>query len=129
MSNAVKIIVVLVSIGMIVILNILIAKYTDNIIDNLGVKVDDLKESLSEERFDKSKEQSKEIRKIWEKDTDKFGYFMDHEELEKLTLKIMIVDENLKNNDYERAIEDSIEVKFLLEHIKEKLKFKLSNVF
>lgn len=129
MRNGVKIAIIVASIAMVVVLNILIAKYTDNIIDNLGVKVDNLKESLSEERFDKSKEQSKEIRKIWEKDTDKFGYFMDHEELEKLTLKIMIVDENLKNDDYDRAIEDSIEVKFLLEHIKEKLKLKLSNVF
>lgn len=129
MSNSIKITIVLASIAMIFILNLFIGKYIDKVIDNLGVKVDDLKQSLENRNFDKSKEQSKEIRETWEKDTDKFGYFMDHEELEKLTLKIMIVDENLKNDDYERAIEDSIEVKFLLEHIKEKLKLRLSNVF
>lgn len=124
-----KIVMILTSIAVIVALNLLIGKYTDKIIDNIGVKVDNLKQSLARKDFDKSKEISKEIREMWENETDKFGYFMDHEELEKLTLKIMIVDENLKNDDYERAIEDSIEVKFLLEHIEEKLKLRLSNVF
>ncbi len=129
MSNSMKIVMILTSIAVIVALNLLIGKYTDKIIDNIGVKVDNLKQSLARKDFDKSKEISKEIREMWENETDKFGYFMDHEELEKLTLKIMIVDENLKNDDYERAIEDSIEVKFLLEHIEEKLKLRLSNVF
>lgn len=129
MSNGVKIVVVLISIVMIVIMNILIGKYTDKNIDDMGAKVDSLRQSLGDSNFDKSKKQSKELRNDWEKYEDKFAYFMDHEELEKLTLKIIIVDENLRNEDYERAIEDIIEVKFLLQHIKEKLKFKLSNVF
>ena len=65
----------------------------------------------------------------WNESEEKLAYFIEHDELEKISSQIAIMNENTNNKEYKLALEDNIETKFLLEHVKDKLKLKIKNVF
>ena len=129
MNNTVKVIVIIVFMIVILVLNWLVGSYTDKAINNMEAGVAQLKKTLLAGNYEESKKQSEKLRDNWNEYENKFAYFMDHEEIEKLSVKVYAIDENASNKYYELALEDSIETKFLLEHVKDKLKWKLNNVF
>ena len=129
MSNAVKITFAVVFKLSICFLDIFLGKTTDKLIYETEEKLDSLKSALAEKNYDECKKKSEELNDKWEYCEDKFSYFIEHDELEKVSSKVAIISENSKNNEYKLALEDSIETKYLLEHIKDKLKLKLNNVF
>lgn len=129
MNNNVKIALIVVFVSVIIILEVLIQNFTDSTLSKMEKEIEDLKNSLLAENHEESKKKSEEIKAYWEEKEEKFGYFMDHEEIEKLSTKIMIIDENANNSEYKLALEDSIEAKFLVKHIKDKLKMNMGNVF
>ncbi len=129
MNNTVKVIVIIVFMIVILVLNWLVGSYTDKAINNMEAGVAQLKKTLLAGNYEESKKQSEKLRDNWNEYENKFAYFMDHEEIEKLSVKVAAIAENASNKEYELALEDSIETKFLLEHVKDKLKWKLNNVF
>ena len=129
MNNTVKVIVIIVFMIVILVLNWLVGSYTDKAINNMEAGVAQLKKTLLAGNYEESKKQSEKLRDNWNEYENKFAYFMDHEEIEKLIVKVAAIAENASNKEYELALEDSIETKFLLEHVKDKLKWKLNNVF
>ena len=129
MTNTVKIVSIIIVIITIVILNFIVGRYTDKVMDHMEAGIDELKQSLLDGKYEESIKQSEKLRDEWKSYEDNFGYFMDHEEIEKLSVKVAVIAENARNKEYELALEDSIETRFLLEHVKDKLKMKLSNVF
>ncbi len=129
MSNQIKIILVIIFILLIVALEVIVCKSTNNIIDDAQNKIISLQEALLSKDYEKTKEESKKLSDEWEKNQEKFLYFMHHEEIEQISVKIAAISENSENKAYESALEDSTEAKFLLEHLKDKLKLTLNNVF
>ena len=57
------------------------------------------------------------------------AFYTEHNELEKVSLKISILKKNIEIDDKNMAIEYLEEVKFWLNHIMEKDKLKLKNIF
>lgn len=129
MTNKVKILLIVILLIAVLALNVLVGWYTDNSIDDMETKIDELKQLLLDGNYEESKTKSEKIRDDWDEYENKFAYFMDHEEIEKLSVKVAAIAENATNKEYELALEDSVETKFLLEHVKDKLKLKLNNVF
>ncbi len=86
----------------------------------------------SEEIEDNAKNIKADVKKLkdsWFKEEAKLSYFSEHDELEKITYAIVILEENVNNNEYEESLNNLIEAKFWLEHVKEKDSFKLKNIF
>lgn len=65
----------------------------------------------------------------WFKEEKKLSFFAEHDELEKISYAITILEENAINNEYNNALENLIEAKYWLEHVKEKDSFRLKNIF
>ena len=54
---------------------------------------------------------------------------MEHNELEKVSNDVVIIESNFESDETEKTLENIAELKFMLEHIQEKNKLKLKNIF
>lgn len=129
MSNQVKIMLIIGFMAIIIMLEIVTGNCTDEFIDKTAKDLDDLKTSLLQENSEEIKKKSEKLSNTWDESEIKLCYFIEHDELEKISSKIAIISENSVNSEYKLALEDAIETKYLLEHVKDKLKLKMKNVF
>lgn len=129
MSNIQKILLIFGILAFIVTLEVCLSRMTDNLVDQTLQQLENLTEILKNEDFEKSKSKSEELKQKWFEYEEKLAFFMEHDELEKISLKIAIISENSLNEAYDSALEDVIETTYLLEHVKDKLKLKIKNIF
>ena len=69
----------------------------------------------------------KKFKDNWYEKQDKLSMFIEHDELEKVTRSLVVLEENSKNEEYETSLENIAEFKFWLYHFEEKEKMKLKN--
>ena len=129
MNNKIQIAIVIILIFFIIALDIFLGKCTDNFIKETEEYLGNLKHALIEEDYDRSKDKSEILKKKWNEIEGKLAYFIEHDELEKISSQIAIMNENTNNKEYKLALEDNIETKYLLEHVKDKLKLTIKNIF
>lgn len=65
----------------------------------------------------------------WNQKEYTLSFFVEHSELEKVSSNMVLIETNIENGKIEESLEKIAEIKFLLNHIEEKNKFKLNNVF
>ena len=75
------------------------------------------------------KEKVKELDKKWNNFDKIAAYYTEHNELEKVSLKINLVKKNIETDENDMTAEYLEELKFLLNHIYEKDKITLKNIF
>lgn len=87
------------------------------------------KNELSEEAEENMKNEIKEFKSRWLKKQDKLSMFIEHDELEKVTERLIALEENTRNGEYETALENSAQFRYWLQHFEEKEKLKFKNIF
>ena len=83
----------------------------------------------SSEEINGLMEQIGKLKEEWFKAEKKLSFFAEHDELEKISYAITILEENAKNNEYNDALENIVEANYWLEHVKEKDSLKIKNIF
>ncbi len=68
-------------------------------------------------------------KQIWDEKTKTLAYYIEHDELEKVSEALIRAKANINAEEYNTAIENIDSCIFLLQHIEEKDKFTLKNVF
>ena len=112
-------------------------KSIDNIyrkIDHINLLLEELKTKKEENVISKNEKENlnekiKKLKNIWKDEKDKLSYFSEHDELEKITKCIIALEENAKNEEYVKSLEDGKEFLYWLEIVKEKDSLKLKNIF
>lgn len=96
-------------------------------LENANVK----KENGDLERTEKEKldEKIENLKKDWFDEQDKLSFFFEHDELEKVSKCIIVLEENAKNEEYTDSLEDGKEFIYWLNHFKEKDSMELKNIF
>lgn len=89
--------------------------------------ITELEERLASGEIDEEK--SKELYNKWFKFESKASYYIEHDELEKVSIKISLAKKAIEIEEIEEAQNDLEEVRFLINHIYEKDKLKLKNIF
>lgn len=84
---------------------------------------------LSSETEKNLEEKVSNLKNEWNNKQNKLSMFVEHDELEKVTINIVLLEENIKNLEFVNAQEDEAEVKYWLNHFKEKEKLNLKNIF
>ena len=84
---------------------------------------------LSSETEKNLEEKVSNLKNEWNNKQNKLSMVVEHDELEKVTINIVLLDENIKNLEFVNAQEDEAEVKYWLNHFKEKEKLNLKNIF
>ena len=121
-----EIVICIIIIFLIVLGNIVTQKYTENSIKELGDSLNKIKEASDSSL---AKEEINNSQKIWNERYKTLSYYIEHDELEKVTEAIIKSKSNIDTGDEGQAIENIDNCIFLLDHIKEKEKFNLRNIF
>lgn len=114
----------------IIVFVILIEIITDNIthkaINNISQNIDELESVLETEE---AKDSINKLCLSWKNEGKKLSYYMEHNELEKISILVDNVKSDIESENTEEINKELNEMKFLLEHVKNKQKLELKNIF
>lgn len=111
--------------------NIITQTHTEESVQDINKQLEDLKEDLKKEEVDKEKVEA-EINNIvneWQEKYKKLAYYIEHDELEKVETELTSLKSNIEIEQYDEGIPELDKSIFILNHIKEKFKFDIKNIF
>lgn len=119
-------IIILIILGIVIMLEILTSKTLEKSLSWLEKDMEYIENNIDKNEIN---EKVQEIKDKWKKDNEKLALFVEHNELEKISNNIIKIESNIKNRDKLETLEKVAEVKFMIEHISDKNKLKLRNIF
>ena len=111
------------------ILNIITDKITSESVSSVIEDLQELKESLETENSEEIKISMKKVEENWLNRKSKLEYFIEHDELEKVSSEIYIIKGNIEQEKYEDDVPEIENAKFILKHLEDKYKFVFNNLF
>ena len=123
------IIIIIVVILGVSILNIITDKITSESVNSVISDLQELKENLELENNEEIKIRMKNVEDNWLRKKNKLEYFIEHDELEKVSSEIYIIKGNIEQEKYEDDIPEIENAKFILNHLEDKYKFMFKNLF
>lgn len=109
-------------------LDLITQDYAKESIDQTSTMLSDLKEKIKEEE-DQINNNLEKVTSEWKSKRTKLAYFIEHDELEKVDTNLTNLASYIEVGDLDMAINSIDEAKYILEHIKQKNKFALENIF
>lgn len=117
---------------MIVIIVIALDVWVGNITDSkMGYqvgKIEELKSEVEKDNYDEAKKKIEEVKQEWDNSENMFSFYIEHDELEKVSAELTSLDAYIKKED-DSSLESVNKVIYLIKHIEEKYDLKLKNIF
>lgn len=124
-----ELIICIIIVFVIISLNTITQNYTKYSIQKMNSNLDIVKELVIEGNNEKTTEGLKKMREDWNETYEKLTYYLEHDELEKVSTKLANIGANIQTEEKAECIASIEECKYVLEHIREKLEFKIQNIF
>ena len=122
------VIVVIIFIG-----NVFTENYTEKSIDETTACLSELRVQIEKDEgdidLDSVKQKINEIQRTWNVKYEKLAYYIEHDELEKVKTELVGLKGYIEKEEYSEALPSIDRSIFILEHIKEKTKLNLKNIF
>lgn len=113
--------------------NIISQKYTTESVDEIVDLLDNIKIQIQENNgeidINIMKEKINDLNEKWKKRHEKLAYYIEHDELEKVNSSLVRFKSYIEQEDYQEAITELEECKYILEHIKDKQRLQVINLF
>lgn len=111
--------------------DIITQNYTNKSVECMDDKLEVLKEELMKEEVQNKKvgEQMQDVIKTWKEKYKKLAYYIEHDELEKVETELTSLSAHINVEEYEDGVPELEKSIFILNHIKEKFKFDIKNIF
>ena len=103
--------------------------YAKKSIENLTGEFQSIKESLEKNNQEETMKKIDELKSKWQEVNEKLAFYIEHNELEKVESNFVICESLAKSQNYDFAISSLDETIFALQHIGEKYKISLENIF
>lgn len=105
--------------------------YSRDSIEDINEKLTDLREEMYKEEVNEEEiaKHESEINKQWEEMFSRLAYYIEHEELEKVSTNWENTKTYIKLKEYDNAIKEVNEGIYILNHIEDKYSFNLQNIF
>ena len=105
--------------------------YSRSSIENINEKLANLREEMNKEEINHEEivKKEEEIDKEWEEMFSRLAYYIEHEELEKVSKNLENTKTYIKLKEYDNAIKEINERIYILNHIEDKYSFNLQNIF
>lgn len=123
-----QIIIITLIVVCVIVLEIITNKITANAIGDISKKMEELEKNI-DENHKKLNQEVDNLEKEWKEKEEKLSYYLEHDEIEKVSLNIGLLKKEIEIEEYDYAKETIAEVKYLLNHIKDKPKLKINNIF
>ena len=106
-------------------------RYSEETLGGVQDSLGELKEQILSSEIEVSEliDKTNQIYDKWEEDNELLSYYLEHDELEKVNTQIVLVRGFLESDTPEDSIPEIEEGIYILEHIKEKEKLSIKNVF
>lgn len=125
-----ELIICIVVIFLVGVLNSITDSYTKSTIadikNNLSIIKKDIEDNKEKEKI---KEDILNTRSSWDDKNKTLAYYIEHDELEKVTLYLVGLESNVSTEEYSQAMEELDKCVYILEHIEDKYDFNLKNIF
>ena len=122
----------IICIGIIVIivtLDVFTQNFTEKTVSEITEKFKSLKQSILNEDMVQMQKQVDNITDNWDNKNEQLAYFIEHDELEKVSNSIVEMKSYIETESYSDAIAEIEEGIFVLEHIQERNSLSLKNIF
>ena len=119
----------------VIFLDIIFEKYTNGVIKNIDNEIEKISNILNDKngletlKAKDLMDLSNIIIKDWEKEMQFLTCFIEHEEIEKINVKLHLLEVELKNSLWGDAKMTLNETKEFVKYLKEKYKLSLQNIF
>lgn len=108
--------------------NYLTRNYTQKSIEEVTQKLESLKTEMLE-KGEQTGEKYDELEKIWLEKYEVLAYYIEHDELEKVSSELFQLKGSIQTDQVDEGIPTIENCKFILDHIKDKDKFEIKNIF
>ena len=118
--------------SIIFIMNMLTGLNTNNKVEILENKYFELRDGMGyaySNNLDLLDNLLKDTEETWKEANKTLALYIEHEELDKAEMEMVTLKANIDIKDYDEAIKSIDKIVFQLNHIKEKNKLKLKNIF
>ncbi len=88
-----------------------------------------IENKVKENQESEAQEEFYDLQGKWKEKTERLALFVEHNELEKVTNDIALIEINFETDETEDILENIADLKFMLEHIEEKNQLKWKNIF
>ena len=114
---------------LIAILETVTGNYTKESVEYLKSDLYQIKQEIETEDKKKISEKVMNAKENWKDRANKMAYYVEHDELEKVNVYLVGVESNTETEEYNNAKSELEKCIYILEHIEEKYKFNLKNIF
>lgn len=116
-------------------LNYISGKFLDNTVDEMNSKMNNLKTSIEEikknedeNKDNNMKDKLGEVTKYWSDKYKILNLYLEHDEIEKVTIQLALIEAHIDEEMYDDAIVEIERGKFSLKHLKSKQKLTWDNI-
>ena len=110
--------------------NSITQSYTKEAVELLDEKLMELEDGIKEEQMQEELQyKMNEVMDNWKEKYNKLAYFIEHNELEKVETELTSLRANIDEEQYEEAVTSLEKGIFILNHIKEKFRLDMKNIF
>lgn len=124
-----EIIIVFIIIIMIFATDILTQNFTKKSISLINEKLDNIKTTIINNETNDLNSEIKNLDENWTDINNKMSFYIEHDELEKVNTSIVKIKSYIEFEEYSEAVPELEECKYILDHIKEKQRLKIINLF
>lgn len=127
-----ELIICIIIIAIIIITNVITQNYTKECVSQMNERLDILKEaSLAKEKIEEENitAEIKNIENKWNEFQEKLAFYIEHDELEKVETQIFAMKGFAEIEKYDEIVPELEKCVFILEHIQDKTKLNIKNVF
>lgn len=114
---------------LIAILEMVTGNYTKESVEYLKSDLYQIKQEIETEDKKKISEKVMNAKENWKDRANKMAYYVEHDELEKVNVYLVGVESDTETEEYNDAKSELEKCIYILEHIEEKYKFNLKNIF
>ena len=124
-----EIIIVLLIIVIIFATDIITQNFTKNSISVMNEKLDNIKTYVINNDINNLNLEIKDLNEKWTDINNKMSFYIEHDELEKVNSSLVKFKSYIELEEYSEAVPELEECKYILDHIKEKQRLKIINLF
>lgn len=124
-----EIIIIIVVIALVIGLDVISNNYTQEAVEELSYELNLLKVPILEENKENAQSQMKKVKDLWLKKYDILAYYIEHDELEKVSTELVKLEADINMEDYIHCMNELSASIFILEHIQQKEKLDIKSIF